>query len=205
MTRVYLIDDHALVRAGMAHLLNQEADLEVVGQASGGWQALHELESRIQSVDVVVLDLSMPTLNGTEVLRRLLAMRASLAVLVVSMYAETEFGPPLLEAGAAGYLCKDQTDQDLVLAVRTVASGRTFYARPPDRRKQLQAPHQTLTARELQVFLLLVEGRPVTDIAAELDLGVSTVSTYIGKIRLKLGVDGVAQIVHYAYRHGLIG
>lgn len=205
MIRVYVVDDHGVVRAGMAHLLNSEPDIEVIGQASGGWQALRELEPQIHQVDVVVLDLSMPKLSGLEVLRRLRAMREDIAVLVVSMYSEEEFGPPLLEAGAAGYLCKDQTDLDLVQGVRSVASGRTFHSRSIDRRKQAVALHQTLTARELQVFLLLLEGRPVTDIAAELDLGMSTVSTYIGKIRTKLGVDSIAEIVHYAYRHGLIG
>lgn len=205
MIHVYLVDDHGVVRAGMAQLLKSEPDIEVIGQAAGGWQALNELEGLIQRVDVVVLDLSMPKLNGIEVLRRLLALRADIAVLVVSMYSEEEFGAPLIEAGALGYLCKDQTDLELVQGVRSVARGRIYHSRAIDRRKKTQAPHQTLSSRELQVFMLLVEGRPVTDIAAELNLGVSTVSTYIGKIRLKLGVEGIAEIVHYAYRHGLIG
>lgn len=203
MIHVYIVDDHGMVRAGMAHLLNNEADIQVVGQAAGGWQALRELDGRLHEVDVVVLDLSMPTLNGTEVLRRLLDQRPGLAVLVVSMYSEEEFGPPLMEAGAAGYLCKAQTDLELVTAVRTVARGRLYYCRPLDRHKKTDAPHHQLTARELQVFMLLLEERQVTDIAAELDLGVSTVSTHIGKIRTKLGVDSITGIVHYAYRHGL--
>lgn len=205
MIRVFVVDDHGVVRAGMVQLLNNEPDIRVVGQASSGLQALRELEGRLQDVDVVVLDISMPGLNGTEVLRRLLEKRANLAILIVSMYSEEEFGGPLLGSGAAGYLCKDQTDMALVLAVRTVAGGRTFFSRGIDRKRKVELPHHSLTSRELQVFLLLIEGRQVMDIAAELNLGVSTVSTHIGKIRTKLGADSIAQLVHYAYRHGLIG
>ena len=205
MIRVYLVDDHGLVRAGMSSLLGEEADIEVVGQAKGGWQAIRALETSELEVDVVLLDLSMPQLNGTEVLRRLRQLRPEIAVLVVSMYSEKEYGPALMEEGAAGYVCKDQTDAELVLAVRTIASGRSYFSRSTRRKERTELPHHQLTPRELQVFLLILDGRQTTDIAAELDLGVSTVSTYIRNIREKLGVESQVEIVHYAHRHGLVG
>lgn len=205
MIRVYLVDDHALVRAGMAALLKDEPDIEVVGQARNGWQALRELGEAALQVDLVLLDISMPQLNGLEVLRRLRKLRPEVAVLVVSMYAEQEYGRAFQEEGAAGYLCKDETDQELVLAVRAIHSGRSYFSRKHGRSVEPTLPHHALSPRELQVFLLILDGRQTSDIAAELNLGISTVSTYIKSIREKLNVSGVAEIVHYAHRHGLVG
>lgn len=205
MIRVFLVDDHALVRAGMAALLAEEADIEVVGQATDGWQALRELGRPELQVDVLLLDVSMPQLNGMEVLRRLRNVRPSVEVLVVSMYSEQEYGGAFQEEGAAGYLCKDETDKELVLAVRTIHSGRSYFSRRLGRRVEPALPHHALTPRELQVFLLILDGRQTSDIAAELNLGISTVSTYLKGIREKLNVSGVAEIVHYAHRHGLVG
>lgn len=205
MIHVFLVDDHALVRAGMAALLNEEPDIQVVGQASGGWQALRELAAPELKVDVVLLDVSMPQLNGLEVLRRLRQLRPEVEVLVVSMYSEQEYGVAFQEEGAAGYLCKDETDQELVLAVRAIHSGRSYFSRKRGRSAEPTLPHHALSPRELQVFLLILDGRQTSDIAAELDLGISTVSTYLKSIREKLNVNGVAEIVHYAHRHGLVG
>lgn len=205
MIRVFLVDDHALVRAGMAALLKEEPDIEVVGQASSGWQALRALGDATLQVDVVLLDISMAQLNGLEVLRRLKKLRPEVEVLVVSMYSEQEYGGAIREEGAAGYLCKDETDRELVLAVRTIHSGRSYFSRKLDRNIEPTLPHHTLSPRELQVFLLILDGRQTSDIAAELNLGISTVSTYLKSIREKLNVNGVAEIVHYAHRHGLVG
>lgn len=204
MIHVYLVDDHNLVRQGVSRMIDSEPDMKVVGQSHSGWRFLQDLAEPSLTVDVLILDLSMPALHGTEVLRRALALRPELAVLVLSMYAEQEYGAALVAEGAAGYLCKDQTDLELGMAVRTVASGRTYLSRSAMRQRGPQLPHQSLTPRELQVFLLLLEGRQPSDIAAELDLGVSTVSTHIGHIRTKLGARSIGEIVHYAHRHGLV-
>ncbi|MEY3211210.1 MAG: hypothetical protein RIT28_1691 [Pseudomonadota bacterium] len=204
MIRVFLVDDHALVRAGMAALLGDEPDIEVVGQASGGWQALRALGDLELQVDVVLLDISMPQLNGLEVLRKLRALRPSVAILAVSMYSEQEYGRAFQEEGAAGYLCKDETDKELLLAVRAIHSGRSYFSRKLSQRPEPTLPHHALSPRELQVFLLILDGRQTTDIAAELNLGISTVSTYLKSIREKLNVSGVAEIVRYAHRHGLV-
>ena len=156
-------------------------------------------------MDVLVLDLSMPRLSGTEVLRRVLEIRPGLAVLIVSMYGEAQFAAGLLAQGAAGYLSKDRADAEIVDAVRVLARGRIFASRSlAAERGSNRPPHEALSPREVQVFMLLIEGRTPTDIAAELDLGPSTVSTHIAKIRTKLGVQNIAEIVTYAHRNGLI-
>lgn len=206
MIKVFLVDDHGVVRMGLRALIAMEPDMEVVGEAPDGWKALDLLGDPALAVDVVTLDLSMPRLHGMEVLERLFVARPGISVLILSMHAEEHLGRALIARGAAGYLSKDRADAELADAVRMVARGRVFMTRriagqPTDPR----LPHETLSPREIQVFMLLVEGRQVGDIAAELNLTMSTVSTHVGKIRGKLGVQSIAEIVGYAHRHGLAG
>lgn len=201
--RVFLADDHAMVRAGLRMVFGATPDVVVVGEAGDGWSVVRELAREDLGVDVLVLDLSLPRLNGIEVLERVLQARPGLAVLALSMYPEEHFARTLVASGAAGYLSKSGSEADLVDAVRTVAAGRVFLSRAAALARS-DRPHHRLTARELQVFLLLVTGRSVTDIAAELDLGQSTVSTHVARIRGKLDVAGVAEMVSYAHREGLI-
>lgn len=203
MIRVYLVDDHALFRAGVKMVLSAAGDIQVVGETGDGRAALRALQQPELAVDVLVLDLSMPTLNGLETLDRVRVLRPTLGVLVVSMHPEELYGRRVIAAGGAGYLSKAQTERDLVDAIRAVAGGRVFLSRTYAS-SGASRPHQELSARETQIFMLLVTGRTVSEIAAELDLGMSTVSTYIGRMRTKLGVESVAQIVAYAHREGLI-
>lgn len=203
---VILVDDHGVVRAGIRSILEAEPDIEVIGEAADGWRALQAVKDHPE-VDVMVLDLAMPRLGGMEVLRRALELKPGLSVLVVSMYGESQYAPALLAQGAAGFICKDDADIELVQAVRTVARGRSFFSRTVERQTEVESvrlPHEGLSPREIQVFMLLIEGRQVSGIAAELGLSKSTVSTYVGFIKSKLGAESIAEIVHYAYRHGLI-
>lgn len=208
MIRVFLADDHAIVRAGMRHLLQQSNDVRVVGEAADGAAAVDALCDQRVGVDVLVLDLSLPKIDGIETLRRVRAARPDVAILVVSVYPESQYAGQLIELGAAGYLSKDGSEADLVDAVRTVAKGRVFASVGvhPRRNSKTEgaAAHETLSPRELQVFMLLIHGRAVGEIAAELDLGISTVSTHVGKIRAKLGVQTVGEILVYAHRSGLV-
>lgn len=209
MIRVFLADDHAIVRAGMRHLLSEADDLTVVGEAADGAAAVRALCTEGCAVDVLVLDLSLPKIDGIETLRRVHVERPDVAVLVVSVYPESQYAGQLLEIGAAGYLSKDGSETDLIDAVRTVANGRVFVSRNVHPRRKSKtdgaAPHETLSPRELQVFMLLISGRAVSEIAAELGLSVSTVSTHVGKIRSKLDVNTVSEILLYAHRSGLVG
>jgi two-component system invasion response regulator UvrY len=203
MIRVLLADDHALVRAGVRALLSTASDIEVVGEVDNGRSALRELERPEFEVDVLVLDVSMPRLNGFEVLERLRVVRPKLGTLLVSVHPAEVYAQRAIAAGASGYLAKSCTEHELVDAVRTIASGRVYATREAMTRPA--STHRALSAREAQIFMLLVTGSSVTDIAAELDLGPSTVSTHIARIRTKLGLTSVAEFTSYAHREGLIG
>lgn len=204
MIQVLIGDDHAMFRAGMKLVLSEAGDIVVVGEAGDGRAVLRIVEQGEPRVDVLVLDLSMPRLNGLETLDRLRELRPDLPVLVVSMHPEDAYARRVVAAGAAGFLSKSRSERDLVDAVRTVAAGRVYLSRAWSGVAPTRRPHQDLSARELQVFMLVITGQPVTDIAAELDLGISTVSTYIARIRTKLGVGSVAEIVAYAHREHLV-
>lgn len=201
MIRVLLADDHKLVRAGVRMLLEAEADMQIVGDVGDGWDVLRALEAGAE-VDVLVLDLSLPRLTGMEVLGRVREHHPSVAVVVLSMYPEEQYARRVLAAGARAYLSKSRTEHELVDAVRWVAQGRSL-TRPAEA-TDARPPHERLSLRELQVFMQFVTGHAVADIAAELAVSASTISTYLARIRTKLGVTTQADLVTYAHREGLI-
>lgn len=204
--RVFLADDHALVRLGLRQLLEREPDLEVVGEADDGRRVL--LAEGKDRWDVLVLDVSLPKVGGIEVLRRLRGDYPRLKVVMLSMYPEDQYAERMLAQGAAAYLSKERPPEQLVRAIRAVARGRDWSGTAlqlggaePDERP----PHSRLSAREYQVFTLLFQGSTVTEIAAELDLRTSTVSNHVAHIKDKLGAHSIADIVGYAHRAGLVG
>lgn len=200
MIRVFLVDDHAVVRHGLRKLLTEAGDIRVVGEAGDGRPALEALTTL--PCDVVILDLSLPRFGGLEVLRRLRQLRPELRVLVLSMYAEEQYAARLLREGAAGYVAKDRPPEELIAAIRRVAAGKGWV--PAEVASDLRPPHETFTSREHQVFLLLCQGRAVTDIAAELDLSKSTVSTYVQHLKEKLDVRTIGDIIRYGHGAGLV-
>jgi DNA-binding NarL/FixJ family response regulator len=208
MIRVFIADDHAIVRHGLRELISSCGDMQVVGEASDGRQLLNIAETI--DCDVVILDLSLPRVNGPEVLKRLRAQRPSLPVLVLTMYPEDQYAVALLRNGASAYLCKDRPSHELLDAIRKVASGKTYFTETIAQRflaapeESGQPAHAKLTAREHQVFTLIIQGRSSSEIAAELDLTASTVSNHLAKIKEKLDAHSLADIVRYAYRAGLI-
>lgn len=205
MTRVFIADDHGIVRAGIRSLLAADPQLEVVGETDSVEGVLEFLSSANEYADVLVLDLSLKGVNGVEVLRRARALRPRLAVLVHTMYAEAQYAELMRAEGAAGYLCKDHSENFLVDAVRSVARGSKWFTRRAEPWERPAHGHHSLTTRELQVFMMLAEGRAVSEVAHSLGLGLSTVSTHVARIREKLGVQTVGEIVAYAHRHGLVG
>lgn len=209
MIRVFLVEDHGLVCMGVRQLLETTHDIEVVGEARDGRAALDAVRQRGDTFDVLVLDLSLPRVGGLEVLKRTRVERPELAVLVVSMFPEEQYASLVLSLGAAGYVSKATAEHELIDAIRAVAGGKLHVSRSALSSFKVQSaldrpPHETLSGRENQIFVLVCEGRTVSEIAAELDLSVSTVSTHLGKIKTKLKVQTVAEIVHYAHRVGLI-
>lgn len=211
MIRVFLADDHAVVREGLERVLSATSDMTVAGMAADGRQVLLAAEQGAEW-DVVVLDLSLPRLSGTEVLRRLRALRPSLPILILSMYPEDQYAVRLMREGASAYLSKERPLEELLAAIRLLAAGGGTYltARQTSQlvaepQESERPPHARLSAREHQVFVLIINGHTVSEIAAELDLSTSTVSTHLGRIKEKLGARSVAEIVSYAHRAGLVG
>jgi DNA-binding NarL/FixJ family response regulator len=199
---ILLVDDHALVRRGFRRLIEDEADLTVVGEASDGREAVEmtkQLEPR-----VVVLDYALPETNGAVVARQILAVKPQTAILMLSMHAEPTYVRNSFEAGALGYLLKNALDLELVDGIRQVAAGKRVV--DPRLPAGLEAPVKPakLTAREMEVLQHIVAGRANKEIAAILDLSVNTISVHRANIMEALGIHNTAELVVYAIRNGLV-
>jgi len=207
-TRILLVDDHAVVRQGFKMILAAQADLEVVGEAAGGLEAV-ELAQGLEP-DVIVMDVSMPGLNGIEATRRITETVARCRVLALSMHRDAVYVREILRAGARGYLLKDAIDQDLVNAVRAVAQGQGYLSPAvsdavlSDYRKHVTDPIDLLTSREREVLQLIAEGQTNKEIATRLNLSVYTVEAHRGRIMEKLNLHSTGELVRFAIRNGLI-
>lgn len=203
MTRVFVADDHAVVRCGVSVVLRELGGFDVVGEAEDGRQVLNS--PLLATCDVLVLDLSLPKVSGPEVLRRVKAAYPSLAVVVLSMHPEDQFARRALADGASAYVSKERPPSEIIAAVRRAATGARDEAPLGDAPASDAAPlHASLTRREHQIFMRVVQGAPVVDIAAELDVNACTVSNHLANVRKKLGVTTVADLVRYAIAEGLV-
>jgi two-component system response regulator NreC len=211
--RILLADDHGIVRRGLKSLLESQPGLSVIGEAADGLEALR-LCSEL-SPDLLIIDISMPLMNGIEVASRAQKLEAAPGVIILSMHADESYIMRALAAGARGYLVKDATDEDLIPAVRAVAAGKPFFSPTvaavlmEDYVRQLRArglsdSYELLTDREREILQLLAEGRSNKEVAALLDVGLSTVETHRANLMQKLNLHNTAEIVLYAVRKGLI-
>jgi DNA-binding NarL/FixJ family response regulator len=211
--RVLIADDQALMRGGFRMILDAEDDIEVVGEAIDGRDAVEQF--RRLSPDVVVMDVRMPTMNGIEATRRLGAERPPARVLILTTFDLDEYVFEALRAGASGFLLKDRPPEELVAAVRVVASGEALLAPSVTRRlieefaKRPLAPApppelEELTDRERDVLLLMARGRSNAEIAGDLFVAETTVKTHVGRVLQKLRLRDRAQAVVLAYESGLI-
>jgi DNA-binding NarL/FixJ family response regulator len=209
MIRVAIADDHAVVRQGLRHIIAETADLSLVGEAATGTEAL-DLARRAEC-DVLVLDMSMPGPGGLDILREVRALRPSLAILILSMYPEEQFAVRLLKSGADGYLNKESAPDELVTAIRKVATGGKYVSAALAEKLALDLqtggnalPHEALSDREFQVLRLIAAGRTASEIAAQLSLSVKTVSTYRSRLLTKMNMSTNADLMRYALDHGLV-
>jgi two-component system response regulator NreC len=209
--RVLLADDHAVLRAGLRALLNAEPDIEVIGEAADGQEAV-ALAERLKP-DVVVMDITMPRMDGLRATRQITANHPEIRVLVLTMHAEEQYLLQVLEAGGSGYVVKNSADRDLLEAIRVVHRGEAFLY-PSATRMLLEAyrrgerpgdgREQVLTEREEEVLRLTAEGYSNTEIAQRIYLSPKTVDTYRQRIMEKLGLHHRAELVRYALEHGLL-
>jgi len=200
---VLLVDDHALVRRGFRRMLDDDATLEVVGEASNGVEAV-QLAAKLQP-QVIVMDCQLPQMTGLEATRRILQEQPDTAILMLSMHSEDTLVRQALEAGARGYVLKNALDLDLARAIKQVAAGNSVLDPQVERAETLKGERGGgLTARELEILQHIVAGKSNKEIASDLNLSVNTVSVHRANIMDRLGLHKTAELVVYAIRNGLV-
>ena len=210
-TKILLVDDHRLMRAGLRSILEKQPDMEILGEAQNGLVAL-QLAKELRP-DLVIMDISMPDLNGIEATSRILAELSGLRVLALSMHSDRGFLIKMLKAGASGYLLKDCASEELIDAVHVIMKNRLYispamvddmvrgYVQMASR-EDLSA-FSVLTTRERDVLQRLAEGKSVKEIAHDLNISVKTVETFRHRIEDKLHLNSIAELTKYAIREGL--
>lgn len=207
--RVLIADDHAIVRQGLRQILSETDDLLVAGEASDGVDAMRL--ARDETWDVVLLDVSMPNRNGIDTLKMLRKELPRLPVLILSMHPEEQYAVRALKAGAAGYVTKQSAPEQLVTAIRQVASGNKYIS--PTLALKLvdvitedhnRPAHEILSDREYQILCLIAAGKPLTQIAEELNISVKTVSEYRKRLLDKMKLESNAELIRYGMKHGLV-
>ena len=206
--RVILVDDHNVVRSGLRRLLELGGDIDVVAEADSGEQAC-QIYGDFKA-DVLVMDLSMPGIGGLEALRRILNVAPKAKVIIFTMHENPSFATQTLSSGARGYVAKSSLADDLLLAVREAAAGKTYISPAIAQKIVLQSisgspdPLERLSSREFEVFRLLAEGVGIEDIANNLQISQKTAANYQTILKQKLGVSNAVELVRLALRHGVI-
>ncbi|MBN2297646.1 MAG: response regulator transcription factor [Deltaproteobacteria bacterium] len=209
MIRVLIADDHPIVREGLKQILSETDDIIVVNEAANGQEVLNYAWNN--AYDIVLLDISMPGRDGLEVLRELKHTKPKLPVLILSMYPEEHYAIRVLRGGASGYLTKSSAPDELISAIRKVASGRKYISSTLAERLTYELDrdsdkpvHESLSDREYQVMHMIASGKTIKEIADELCLSVKTVSTYRSRIMEKMNMKNNAEIVLYAVQNKLV-
>ena len=207
-TTIVLVDDHAVVRAGVRRLLEQEPLFEVIGEAESGEKA-YQIFGELKP-DVMVMDLSMPGMGGLEAIRRILMRYEKAKILVLSMHEDLSFANQALKLGAKGYLIKNALADDLVKSIETVSNGEVFLSAEIAKKMAMQSisgdkdPIHELSAREFEIFRLLAEGLDIDGIASTLNISSKTVSNYQTMIKQKLDISSPVELIRYAIKTGVI-
>ena len=209
MIRIVIADDHTLMREGLKRIFEGNDEITVVGEAIDGFSVISQV--RKGGFDMLLLDLSMPGRSGIDLIRQIRTEAPKLPILVLTMYEEEQYAVRSIRAGAQGYLTKESAGDQLVNAIKKVASGRPYISMEVAEQLALgimtpekEMPHTQLSDREFEVFNLLASGKSITDIGAQLHLSVKTVSTHKSRILTKMGMRSLAEIVQYAVPQNLL-
>jgi len=207
--KVFIADDHAIVREGLKQILAETPDIVVAGEAENGVDAVKLF--RKSGCHVMLLDISLPDRNGIDVLKQIKKDKPEQAVLMLSMHREDQYAIRSLKAGAAGYLTKQSAPRELVTAIRQVAGGLKYISAALAQELANHVgddhetpPHDTLSDREYQTLTMIASGKTVGDIARELSLSVKTVSEYRARLLVKMGLKNSAELTHYAIKNRLV-
>jgi two-component system invasion response regulator UvrY len=210
MIRVFVADDHAIVRGGIRRILEDQPDIQIVGEAAEGQEAIQKILEA--DPDVILLDISMPGMDGLDVTKQLKAIDSKVRILILTMHAEEQYAPRLMKAGAMGYVTKHAAPEDLVKAIHAVHSGKRFISpslaenmawRYLANREAL-SPVECLSDRELQVLRLLAKGNTNRGIADSLHLSVKTIDTYRARVLEKLNLRNNSELTLFAVQNELI-
>lgn len=208
---VLLVDDHAVVREGLRRLLSDYSEIHIVGEAANGHEAMRKVQTL--SPEVVVMDLSMPGLDGIEVTKLIAKEKPKTRIIILTMHANQDYATRMLQAGAHGFIGKGAPGGELAAAILKVANKGTYL--PPEMLETLphrmassaagqNSPVQALSDRELQVLKLIAEGNTGREIGEQLHLSVKTVDTYRARLLVKLGLETTSDLIRFAIRHGVV-
>jgi len=212
-TRVLIVDDHPLVRGGLRSLLERTGEFAVVGEAADGYEAI-ELAT-LHAPDVILLDVAMPRLNGTDAARYILEKLPSAGVIMISMHADESYVLRALKSGARGYLLKASPESDVLSAIRAVASGHAWFSPAITKilveeyvsemqRRGVEDSYDLLTLREKEILQLLVAGKNNREVSSTLNVSVATIETHRNNVFQKLHVHNLPELILYAVRKGLV-
>jgi DNA-binding NarL/FixJ family response regulator len=206
--RILIVDDHPVLRKGVKQILERELERVNCGEAANADEALHQVAA--EHWDIVILDISIPGRGGLEVLKDLKTSQPRLPVLIISAHPEDQYGRRVLKAGASGYLHKESAPEELVKAVRKVLTGGRYLSSALAEKLALdlnapsvEFPHERLSDREFEVLRMIGLGNSISQIAEELGLEITTVSTYRTRILYKMGLSTTAELIHYVIRNHL--
>ncbi len=206
MIKIFIADDHTLIREGIKNLIDNEPDLKLVGETSNPYEIIDKCQKT--DTDLIILDLSMPGKSGLDVLKDIKTVSPGIKVLIMTMMPEEQFAKRTLKAGASGYITKDSSPEEILEAIRRVAAGRKYVSETlaeklaeslDDNSEKL--PTDMLSDRELQIFKMMASGKKQTDIADELSLSASTVNTYRKRIFDKFNFKSNAELIHFAIQN----
>ncbi len=210
MIKILIADDHAIVREGLKQIISETPDMSIADEAIDGHEVLNK--ALRNDYDVVVLDITMPGINGLDVLKQIKAQKPKLPILVLSVHPEEQYAVRVLRAGASGYLTKESAPDELIAAIRKAYDGGKYVSSSRaeklafDLEVEREKPlHETLSDREYQVMINIAQGKKVKDIAEELFLSEKTISTYRSRILEKMRMEKNEELVRYAINNHLIG
>lgn len=209
MIKVFIADDHAIVRKGLKQILSETSDMSVTAEASSGEEALKKIANN--KFDIVLLDISLPGRNGLDILRQIKKEKPKLPVVILSVYTEEQYAVSAIEAGASGYLTKESAPEELISALRKISCGGKYVTSSLAEKMAFaitaikhRFPLDRLSKREYEVMCMLASGKTISQIARKLSLSESAVSTYRSRLLEKMKLSGTPDIIRYAVKNGLI-